>query len=373
MRPVIWFMVIILVLQACDKMLLGEEDALTSLDKNMTPPEQLNDGLEVSSLSAEDMDSIEIGYLVKNSHENPSSKQRSLLIARNNRLVLEAYFNGWNRNRKQDLRSASKSFTSALVGITIDKGFLSGVDEPVYGFFDEYDSFKNWDEKKAEITIRDFLRMRTGLACNDWQYSSAGHEERMYETYDWVKFILDLPVHGHPGEGFLYCTGAPVTLGALISNVSGQQVSDFARQYLFDPLGIRDYSLEFKPDGEADTGGHFHMKPRDMMKFGLLFLNNGHWQGEQIVSREWVEESTAPNGLVPIHNNIKFGYLWWTTSWTIDDREVPGYFASGNGGQLIFVVPSASMVVVFTGGRYNEGFLPGALNSMEKILTATRL
>lgn len=105
-------------------------------------------------------------------------------------------------------------------------------------------------------------------------------------------------------------------------------MADFAEEFLYEPLDIEDYSLEFKPDGEADTGGHIHMKPRDMLKFGLLFLNDGKWKGKQIVSSEWISKSTAPNGVVPTRlPNIGYAYLWWTAHWTVGDKEIPAYFA----------------------------------------------
>jgi CubicO group peptidase (beta-lactamase class C family) len=360
----IWVIAMTLTLAGCDRLLLGSEEEPVSMEKNLQVPDQLDDGLEVSALSDENIDAQRIHSMIRSVHANPSHRHRSILIARNNKLVLEAYFNGWNRDRKQDIRSATKSFTSSLVGIAIDKGFIADVHQPVLGFFNEYASIQNPDQRKSQATIKDFLRMRTGLSCNDWNVSSPGNEERMYQTDDWVKFILDLPVSGSPGQNFSYCTGAPVTLGAVITNVSGKSIPDFAKEYLFDPLGIREYSWEFTPVGQTDTGGHIHMKPRDMLKFGLLFLNNGNWKGRQLISREWIEESTTPDGAVPGSRELAYGYLWWATTWTVDQREIAAYFATGNGGQLIFVIPSLRAVVIFTGGSYNSDFLPRLLGMM---------
>ena len=372
MKRIISLAALLLLLAGCDALLLGGEEPPAGWEQEMEPPARLDDGLDVSSLAAQGVDPQEIERLVRIFHTNTGMNQRSFLLLRNGKLVLESYYNGWNGARKQDLRSASKSFTSALVGIAIDRGFIAGVDEPVLGYFGRYDAFANWDDRKAEMTVRDFLRMRTGLACNDWSAVSPGHEEYMYARHDWVKFVLDLPVAGAPGSAFSYCTGAPVTLGAVISNASGMEASGFAREFLFEPLGITDYTLEFKPDGEADTGGHFHMRPRDMAKFGQLFLNEGVWKGKQIVSREWVAESTAPGGSIPGASGLEYGYLWWTTSWSVDGRQVAAYFANGNGGQLIFVVPSLQLVAVFTGGRYNRNVLPGMLTHVEAIVRACR-
>jgi hypothetical protein len=196
----IWVIAVMLTLAGCDGLLLGREEEPVGAEKNLEAPDQLDDGLEVSALSDENIDARLIHSMVRRAHANSSYQHRSILIARNNKLVLEAYFNGWNRDRKQDIRSATKSITSSLVGIAIDKGFIADVHQPVLGFFNEYASIQNPDQRKSQATIKDFLRMRTGLSCNDWNASSPGNEGRMYPTDDWVKFILDLPVAGSPGQ-----------------------------------------------------------------------------------------------------------------------------------------------------------------------------
>lgn len=352
----------------CDKMLLGGSEPLTTTFENLQAPPLMQDGIQVSSLTKVNMDSVRIYTLVKALQESSEHQIRSILIARNNKLVLESYFNGWKRERMQDMRSATKSITSALMGIAIDKQFVPGVDAPVFGFFGEYKSIAHWEDVKSKITIKDFLRMRTGLSCNDWVPASVGNEERMYKKRDWVKFVLDLPVASQPGENYSYCTGAPVTLGAIITNASGKKIPDFAQEYLFGPLGIREYSWEFMPNGRADTGGHLHLRSRDMLKFGLLFLNQGNWNGQQLISPSWVSESTKADGEVPTSNGLQYGYFWWCKKWTHNNEDVNAYFASGNGGQFIFVLPELDMVVVFTGGGYNTNMQAIALSIVENTI-----
>jgi CubicO group peptidase (beta-lactamase class C family) len=312
------------------------------------------------------MDMTRIIHYLNNLHlQKPDNKLRSLLIARDNKLVLEAYFNGWTRDRKQDIRSATKSFTSCLIGMAIDHQLIPDEKAKILDFFPEYSSFQNWDNRKAEMTIQDFLQMRTGLACNDWSPDSPGNEENMSRTGDWVKFILDLPVATQPGNVFNYCTGAPVTLGALLGNVLDKSVEEFAHEKLFEPLGITDYTWGYKPDRTIDTGGHLHIKPRDMLKFGLMFLGNGSWEGHQLVSPEWVKRSTESNGAAGGHY---YGYLWWVTRWELEDRVINAYFANGNGGQLIFVLPELNAVVVMTGGQYGENWMPARLSLMGNVI-----
>ena len=177
------FLAFISLASGCDSMFLGGDEAI-DLQENLQPPPALNDGWDVSTPEAENIDAEMIHKAVGFLHDNEDANVHSLLIVRNNRLVLESYFNGWNRDRKHDLRSATKSFTSCLVGIAIDKGFLPSTEVPVYSFFPEYKLFDNWDERKASIPIRHFLQMRTGFACNDWFPGSVGNEEKMYRHED---------------------------------------------------------------------------------------------------------------------------------------------------------------------------------------------
>lgn len=344
----------LILMSGCDKAFLGDEKGMISLEENLEDPIRFNDGILTSTLIAENIKEEKIHSLISGLHDSqPGKGIRSLLIARNNKLVIESYFNGWSRNRKQDIRSATKSVTSALMGIAIDKRFVSGVDEPVFNYFEDYKSFENWEDKKLEIKIEDFLRMRTGLACNDWDGNSPGNEENMYKTDDWVKFVLDLPTLGSGGDFFSYCTGAPVTLGGIIANSSNLSINEFAEQNLFEPMGIADYTWEIMPNGKIDTGGHLHLRPRDMLKFGLLFLNEGKWNDEQLISQDWVLNSTAPTADVGLVN-LQYAYLWWNKTFIIDGNETQTFFAWGNGGQHIFVIPSLEAVVVFTGGNYNS-------------------
>ena len=348
-------MAILSQLISCDTLLLGEEEDVISYNENIQRPPVLNDGLEVSTLEAEDIDPELIHDAVRSFTENTDASIHSFLIIRNGKLVLESYFNGWNRKRRHDLRSATKSITSCLVGIAIDKGFIPSTDEPVLDFFPEYKPFAHSDPRKESATIRHFLQMRTGLACNDWTSSSPGNEEKMYKQRDWIRFVLDLPVISHPGQHFSYCTGSPVTLGGVISKASAMTIPEFSDKYLFEPLGVTDYQWEFQPNGNTDTGGHIHLYPRDMAKLGLLFLNNGNWRGAQLVSANWVAESTRATDEIAPDNftTLGYAYLWWTKNWNVEGNP-HSYFASGNGGQFILVFPSLNAVIVFTGGKYND-------------------
>src|SRR5690606_28125862 len=323
---------------ACEEVLLGPKGMIDE-QRNLKLPPAMDDGIQVSSPSQVGLDSTKLFDVISDLQQNGTKDIRSILIARNNQLVLEAYFSGWHRDRKQDIRSASKSFVSAVMGIAIDKAVVESVDEKILDFFPEYESFQKWDERRSDMTIGDFRRMRTGLSCNDWIDYSAGNQEKVYATDDWIKFILDLPVSTEPGERFSYCSGAPITLSAVINKTSGTTNFKFADDNLFAPLGITDYVWEYMPARRDYAGGQLHMRSRDVLKFGLLFLNNGVWNGERIISENWIEESTRANGDVPgQRQGVGYGYYWWTTSWTTGAGEVHAYYANGNGGQVMYVI-----------------------------------
>ena len=352
---------------SCDRDGPEVEEELIHYQKNISVPEELDDGLVTDSPEHVDFDMTELKLLFRRlEEEGAANRVHSILIARNNKLVVEAYFNGWSADRQQDMRSATKSITSALVGIALDHDVLPSEDAFVLDFFPEYDSIRNWDERKSEIRIVDLLRMRTGLNCDDWNSNSLGHEEKMYRTFDWIKFILDLPVIVSPGSNFSYCTGAPVVLGGVIANASGKTIPEFADETLFSPLGITDYRWEFMPNRRADTGGHLHFLPRDMLKIGMLFQNDGVWKGQQLISEEWVKRSTKPQGAAGGY--LLYSYLWWNISWSIKGQSIDAYAAIGNGGQLIFVLPDLDATVVFTGNQYNENWLPSRLSIMENTI-----
>lgn len=277
----------------------------------------------------------------------------SMLIVRHGKLVVEQYWNGQGSGTLHDLRSATKSITSLLVGIAIDKRAIADVSERIMLRLQAvYPNLANPDPRREQITVEDLLRMETGLACNDWDFASPGNEEYMYLNRDWVRFFLDLP----PLEGNAssrYCTAGVVTLGRVVKEATQQPTEPFADESLFAPLGIRRYRWStFDNDEQVDTGGHLYLRARDMAKIGQLVLQQGQWEEQQVVSAAWIEQSTQPHTL--LDGRFPYGYLWWRYEVPVDGDPVPFIAANGNGGQYIFIVPRYDVVVVFTGGNYNR-------------------
>ena len=283
------------------------------------------------------------------------------MLIKNNQIVIEEYFNDYSLNKQHDLRSATKSIRSILLGIALDKGFIGTIDDPISKYLKNKVPKKNLDERKDKITIRHLITMSTGLDCNDWDKKSDGQEDKVYRKKDWVQYTLDLPMVNEPGTVSNYCSMGTLLLVEIISQTSGMTIDAFAEKYLFEPLGISNISW-----GHTSTkvvipsAKRLYMTSRDMAKVGQLILNNGKWNGTQVVSEKWIGESTTPKTKI---TGIDYGYLWWNIPFKVNENIVVSKMATGNGGQYIMVFPELDMVAVFTGGAYNsqEDKLPFAI------------
>lgn len=313
-------------------------------------PENTGDGWVPSTPAAEGMSAAELRGALESIRDKTFTKVDSMLVARHGKLVAEGYFNGFGRESLHDLRSTGKSFTSALAGIAVDQG-LFDVGDPISGLIPQFDRHDNMSERKRAIQVYHLLNMNSGLECNDWVSSSRGNEERMYDTHDWVGFILDLPMAYDPGQATQYCTGGVVVLGYIISRASGMALDAYADTYLFGPLEIRASDWRRSPDGAATGGGGLRLRPRDAAKLGQLYLDGGTWNGRRVVPADWV--ALSQQRLYSLGTD-RYGYLWWKRSFSRSSGNVDSFFTSGNGGNYIFVIPSLDLVVVFTGSNYNS-------------------
>lgn len=313
-------------------------------------PVNNGDGWAVSTANAEGIDSALLLSILEAIRDDRFRGVDSVVVVRHGRLVAEGYFNGYGPDTLHDLRSTGKSFTSALAGIAIEQR-LFAIDDPIATLVPQFESHSNMDARKRSITIQHLLDMRSGLECNDWNSASRGNEERMYNTRDWVGFILDLPMANDPGTFASYCTGGVVVLGQIISWRSSMTLDAYAATYLFGPLGIQQSTWRRAPDGSATGGGGLKLRPRDAAKFGQLYLNDGLWNGVRVVPAAWVAKSRER--ITPLGNDF-YGTLWWKRSFARTGGTVDSFFTSGNGGNFIFVLPALDMVAVFTGSNYNS-------------------
>ena len=262
---------------------------------------------------------------------------RSLLIAHRGETVIERYFNGTQATRLANIKSASKSVISALVGIALDRGFLDSVDQPIGELFgDVLDP--EADPQKAAITIQDLLTMRSGL-----QTTSNRNYGAWVLSKNWVRHALTRPMESAPGRTMRYSTGNTHLLSALLTRSTGDSTWRFAQRVLAEPLGFSLARWPRDPQGIYFGGNDMLMTPRQMLTFGRLYLNVGRWEGRQILPSGWISESLVPRGRSR-WTGREYGYGWWMRR--VGGRQI--YYAWGYGGQYIFVVPSLEMVVVTT-------------------------
>jgi CubicO group peptidase (beta-lactamase class C family) len=248
------------------------------------------------------------------------------------------------------LQSVSKSVTSLLVGIAIGRGELPGVEAPL---LDQLKAYKaSGDPRQARMRIRHVLSMTTGIG---WDEDSVPYTDpanscaRMEASRDWVQFVLDQPMAEEPGSRFVYNSGATQLLSAVLRQATGAPADDYAREQLFEPLGIARFHWKRTPTGLPDTEGGLYLAPRDLAKLGLLLLKDGVWEGRRLLPEGWVRDSTASSVGVEAAADkpYDYGFKWWlvpeSTSWP---RAI---VALGYGGQRLIVVPSLDLVAVFTG------------------------
>ena len=342
------------------------------------PPENINDGLEVGTLAEVGLDSQLILNAVGRIKHGKYKEVHSMLIYKDEKLVFEEYYPGfqfqwdgpgyhgeyvqWDRDRMHSAMSCSKSFTSACVGIAVEKGFIEDVHQSIFDYLPDHQHLNT--AGKDAITIEHLLTMTSGLKWNEWSSAhgtSANDIDRIYFecSEDPVSCILGLPLVSEPGKKFTYNGGGIIVLGEIIKNASGMAFDDFSLKYLFEPLGIDSASWFQFDNGSIASEGSLYLTSRDMLKFGITYLNSGVWDDEQIVSEDWVEKSRVPFGnntgiRIPIDDSGKNGYsyTWWTNELAHSREDVDIFSASGWGGQSITVIPDMNMVVVFTGGNY---------------------
>ena len=275
----------------------------------------------------------------------------ALLVMRHGRPVMEQYWNGYDKDTLHDMRSATKSVTSLLVGIAIDQHALGGVDDTLAQWLSA--DYPGAPALSRGLVLENLLTMRSGADCNDWNDASPGQEEHMYQARDWVAFWLALSQKYTPDTVTSYCTGNPVVLGHVLANATHRRADAFAQATLFGPLAITTARWNTYDNGtQVDTGGHLHMRPRDMLKLGQLALQQGQWNGTQLVSAGWIAESTRQHTQFDDGSTDGYGYLWWHGLETWNSGSVDVFFANGAGGQYIFVVPQLDLVAVFTGENY---------------------
>lgn len=290
----------------------------------------------------------------------------AILIQRGDSLIMEEYFNEFKKDTPHDVRSSFKSITSLLAGIAIDKKLLS-LDDTLGHF---YPDLKH--EGKRRITVRNLLEMRSGLNCEEFYDIGPECETEMFKTDDWVAFCLGVNLIRQPGLNWSYNSNEPMIVGDIIARASGMTVMDFAKQYLFEPLGISNYKWTVSPKGQGMTAGSFYMLPGDMLKIMNVVKNKGKHGDHQIVNASWIQKSTDAHIIIDMsfvryarlpnaeYSSARYGFFWYKERLKYKGTDTEIIFSSGNGGQYMMWVPEYDLTMVFTGSNYGNwrGKLP---------------
>jgi CubicO group peptidase (beta-lactamase class C family) len=269
------------------------------------------------------------------------------------------YYNPWwhpfyKRGELHSLQSVSKTITSIIIGIAVARKEFPDVSRTVLSFFDEA-KVKNIDDRKRRMTIQHLLTMTAGFDWNEGTLSYADPANDcgiMEASFDWVQYAIDEPMAMEPGQTFAYNSGATQILSYIFRKATGKDIEEYAAQYLFAPLGIKDFYWKRTPTGLADTEGGLYLKPSDLAKVFYLWLQNGNWDGKQLVTPAWVKKSVAP--FISAGTGVKYGYKWWLHEYGGSSQQI-AWCGSGFGGQFPVIIPEYNIVAVFTGWNIFQG------------------
>lgn len=341
-------------------------------------PPRLNDGWPTARARDVGLDEAGLQGLVRRiAASDPGAPRptliQSVLVARKGRLVLEEYFFGQTRETAHDIRSAGKTFSSILLGALMHDGADIGPETRLYGLLGG--DHANPDPRKAWITLGEAMSHTTGLACDDNDDASPGGEEALQTQTaqpDWWRATLDLPMAHDPGTRYAYCSMGMNLMGAALTKASGEWLPALFDREIARPLRFGPYWWNLMPTGEGYLGGGAFMRPRDLLKVGQLYADGGVWQGRRIVDAAWIERSTAAQiDVTPATTGLSDddfhnvyiggadGFAWHLSTLTVKGRAYREYAATGNGGQLLIVVPELDLVVVFTAANYGQGGIWG--------------
>jgi CubicO group peptidase (beta-lactamase class C family) len=345
------------------------------INNKIPVPEVTNDGWETASLESVGMDPEYFVQLLDRLEGIENHRIHGIVVAKDQKLVFEKYYSGkkfnlgqytgetgYDMNDLHVLCSATKSVTSALLGIAMDKGYIDSVEREVFDYFPEYADLLEQSPLKANMTIKHLLTMTSGLTYDDESLPYTDPRNDMYRFFassDPINFLLAKPLFAAPGAVFDYDNCNTNIIGQIINKATQTRVDTFAKEYLFDKLGIERYEWQIVKDDVILCSGDLHLRPRDMAKFGLLYLNGGTWKGERIISSGWCDVSTALF-LNPNNYNNEFpwadgyGYQWWRKTYYVGAKAYASFFATGWGGQNIIIIPILQLVVVTTAGNWYD-------------------
>jgi CubicO group peptidase (beta-lactamase class C family) len=324
------------------------------------PPRQTDDGWAVATVEQVGISRAKIGemiqFLIDAANDSMNAHRvHAIAIARHGKLVLEEYFLGAYADKPHDTRSGSKTVLNLVIGAAMHAGLPVGPSLPVYATMG--DSAGTADPRKRALTLEHLLNMASGLDCDDNapEPQPPGSEDVLTQqdtNPNWYRMILDLKIVRDPGAQAVYCSINPHLAGGVVARATHRSLPDLIWTLIGRPMQMRRYYVPLAPLGEAYMGGGMRFRLRDYMKLAQLFLNGGTWNGQRIVSEDWVRRSTQPH--YPMGPVFKYGYLWWMGEYPYRGRTLQYYFAAGNGGQISMAIPALDLAIATFGGNYSE-------------------
>lgn len=321
-------------------------------------------------ISNDQYDQGKIRELNRRIAETVYKEIKSIVVIKDGSLLIEEYFNGSDRKQLQNTRSVGKSFASTMMGIAINEKYIKGEDQTLKDFY-KLEEFANYSSKKETVTLKSLLTMSSGFDATDDDPNSPGNEAKMYPTDNWVKFALDVPMDDKTavGEKWRYFTAGVIVLGDIIHKSVPGGLEKYADEKLFQPLGITNYQWDYTPQKVANTAGGLQMTALDFAKYGQLYKNGGKWNGKQIVPADWAAKTLTKRLSVPYAPNLFYGYLFWNVTYKVGDKTFEAFFASGNGGNKIFIFKDQPLVVVITATAFGKWYMHRQVDSiMEKYI-----
>ncbi len=347
------FLVLLVCCSPEEEMQIKEKEVETIYQ--YTPPIDLHDGLTISNLSAEGLNDVPIRTMMDSINSGIYATFNSLLIFKNDKLIFEEYFNGFDASKLQPLWSVTKSISSAIIGISLEQGKISNVNETIHDLMARHTQV-NWSEEHKQITLKHYLTMSSG-----YHWVEMESYQQLINSDDWIKFVLELPLTTSPGTKYKYNTGSSTLFSVIVADAVNEDFVSFTANSLLSKIEIDQYDWGYMPGGYAGAAGNnggLYLTARDMSKFGLLYLNRGNWKGEQVISESWVDASISPQ--IGIVNNDKlefnYGYQWWRNERVATkDGEISVPYAVGHGGQYLFLIEDYDMLIVATSPYNNPG------------------
>ncbi|GGD95049.1 hypothetical protein GCM10011412_36430 [Maribacter cobaltidurans] len=341
------------------------EVAEIPVDESLIPIQEIqpNSGWKISK---DTFDRSKIEALNRKIAEGRFEAINGIVVIKEGELLIEEYFNGETRDSLHDPRSVGKSIASTMLGIAVEEGYIPNENAQLKDFYN-LKSFQNYSLKKDSVTLKSLLTMSSGFLGNDNDFSSPGNEENMYPTKNWVKFALDLPMQDDRvmGKDFAYFTAGVVVLGDIIDKAVPGGLVSYADKKLFEPLGITNYQWEYTPQKVGNTAGGIRLRTIDFAKYGQLYKNKGLWNGNQILTEQWVEKSLDRHIEQSLDHGY-YGYLFWNKTFSINHKDYEVSYCSGMGGNKIYIFKDIPYVVVITSSAYN---VPNAHANVDKMMT----